>query len=112
MFDEMDYNSWDEAERMALMAYEHYENGRLTMALTQLTEALQLNPDNSAWHFNAGLTLDALEQFDDAITAYEEALTLSPDDAEILNSLAVDYTRIGLYDLAISSFEHIQKSPV
>ena len=106
--DENDFNSWNDAERMAFHAYELYEDGQMNLALAQLQQAIGINPANSAWYFNAGLTLDALECFDEAIEAYKRALEISPDDPEIINSLAVDYTRTGFYDLAIETFEQIQ----
>ncbi len=109
MYETADNNCWDDAEKMAFLAYELYENGQMNLALLQLEEAIGVNPSNSAWHFNSGLTLDALDRFDDAIKAYLEALSLGGDDPEILNSLAVDYTRIGKYDLAISTFEDVQR---
>jgi tetratricopeptide (TPR) repeat protein len=108
MFDAMDDNSWNDAEMLAMRAYELYENGELTDALAQLEEAIEINPDNASWLFNAGLTLDAMDQFKSAIKAYELALEINPDDPEIMNSLAVDYTRIGQYDLAIEVFERVQ----
>lgn len=108
MFDAMDDNSWNDAETLAMRAYELYEDGELTEALSQLEEAIEINPDNASWHFNAGLTLDAMDQFNEAIKAYEQALIINPDDPEIMNSLAVDYTRIGQYDLAIEVFERIE----
>ncbi|MGE5295877.1 MAG: tetratricopeptide repeat protein, partial [Solirubrobacterales bacterium] len=37
------------------------------------------------------------------------ALQLNPNDLEILNALAVDYTRTGLYDRALKTFEYIQQ---
>jgi len=109
LFDEMEFGSYDKAERKARKALELYEDGKMSQALTELETALEINPANSAWHFNKALTLDSLNRFDDAIAEYEAALELAPDDLEILNSLAVDYTRTGQYDLAISTFEHIEK---
>lgn len=107
-YDDMEQNFWDDAEEKALCAYEMYELGDMPMALKHLEEAIEINPDNGAWHFNAGLTLDAMGRFQEAILSYNEALEHIPDDLEILNSLAVDYTRIGQYDLALSTFEYIQ----
>lgn len=108
MFDAMDDNSWNDAEMLAMRAFELYENGELSDALAQLEEAIDINPDNASWFFNSGLTLDAMDQFKSAIKAYEQALSIKPDDPEIMNSLAVDYTRIGHYDLAIEVFEKIE----
>lgn len=70
---------------------------------------LQINPTNSCWHFDKALALDSINRFDDAIAEYETALQLSPGDVEILNALAIDYTRVGLYDLAIQTFEQIEQ---
>jgi len=109
LFDEMEFGSYDRAERMARKAYELYEDGKLIQALDELDAALDINPANSSWRFNKALTLDSISRFEDAIKEYEAALQLSPDDREILNSLAVDYTRTGQYDLAIDTFEHIEQ---
>ncbi len=108
MIDDMEFGPWDGAERKALNAYKLYENGEMKKALAELDTALEINPANSAWHFNRGLTLDGLERFDDAICEYKTALELSPEDLETLNSLAVDYTRISHYDLALEIFEQIE----
>jgi len=109
VFEEAGFGYYSEAERKARKAFELYENGRMLQALDALERALEINPSSSSWHFNKALTLDAVNQFDDAISEYEIALQLDPSDLEILNSLAVDYTRTGQYDLAIDTFEQIQQ---
>ena len=108
-FEGMDSGPYDKAERSARKAYELYEDGKTKQALAALERAIEVNPSNSAWHFNKGLTLDAISRFDEAIAEYELALQLSPNDLEILNALAVDYTRTGLYDRALTTFEYIQQ---
>ncbi len=107
--DANEYNSWDKADQMADRAFELYEDGQISQALAQLAEAVEINPDNSAWHFNIALALDSMDNFDEAIEAYKKALDLSPDDPETLNCLAIDYTRTGEYDLALATFDEIQK---
>jgi len=109
MFEAMEYSHWDEAEQKATSAYELYEDDQINLALERITEAIEMNPNNSAWHFNAGLALDSLGRFEDAVVAYQQAIKLGGQDPEILNSLAVDYTRIRQYDLAIATFEQIQQ---
>jgi tetratricopeptide (TPR) repeat protein len=108
-FDDIEFGPYDKAERMARKAFELYEDGKMPQAYRLLDAALDINPCNGSWHFNKALTLDAMNKFDDAISEYELALGMNPDDLEILNSLAVDYTRTGQYDLAIDTFEHIQQ---
>ena len=104
-----EYSSWDQADQMADRAFELYEDGQISQALAQLAEAVEINPGNSAWHFNIGLALDSMDNFEMAIEAYEKALNLTPDDPETLNCLAIDYTRTGEYDLALATFDKIQK---
>jgi tetratricopeptide (TPR) repeat protein len=104
-----DLNTWDQAEQRVGEAFELYETGLMQQALDKLNEAITLNPGCSAWHFNMGLTLDGLDRHEEAIVCYQHALELSPDDVEILNCLAVDYTRTTQYDLAVSIFERIEK---
>lgn len=109
LFEDGEFNSYDNAERKARKAFEFYEDGKMPQALTEIEAALQINPANSCWHFNKALTLDAINKFDEAIVEYEAALELNPDDTETLNSMAVDYTRTGQYDRAIATFEYIQQ---
>ena len=109
-FEEDQFNSWSNAEDKAYNAYELYEQGLLNQALDQLDSAIAINPSISQWHFNKGLTLDAMERFEEAINEYKQAIDLAGDDVEILNSLAVDYTRTGLYDLSIEIFEKIEQA--
>ena len=102
-------NIWDNAEQLATEAFDHYENGRMSQAYRQLREAIDINPSNPAWLFNAGLTLDAMGKFDEAIELYEQALEMAGDDPEILNCIAVDYTRNGMYDKSLEIFEQIEQ---
>ena len=109
-FEQFDqFNSWDQAEQKAIKAYEFYEEGQMSEALSAMNEALDMNPSNDRWHFNKALTLDAMENFDQAIEEYKQTLEMNPEDVEILNCLAVDYTRTGQYDLALEIFEQIEK---
>ncbi len=104
-----DYTSWDYAEKQAAAAHQLYEENNFEAAIAAIDKAIEINPDNEAWHFNKALALDAMERFDEAIEEYKIADSIKPDDTEILNSLAIDYTRSGLYDLSIEIFEKIQK---
>ena len=104
-----EYSSWDKADQMADMAFELYEDGQIPQALAQLAAAIEINPNNSAWHFNIALALDSMDNFELAIEAYQKALELTPDDPETLNCLAIDYTRTGEYDLALATFDKIQE---
>lgn len=102
-------DGWGQSEQLALEAYQHYEDGRMSLALDKLRSAMEMNPHEGSLYFNTALTLDALECYDEAIECFKQALEYYPDDPEILNCLAVDYTRTAQYDLAISIFEHIER---
>lgn len=102
-------NFYNNAEQKAMRAFELYEDGEVSQALLELNEAIDINPANSAWHFNRGLALDSMNRFEEAVKAYEAALELNPADPEVFNSLAVDYTRTGHYDLALTTFEQAQQ---
>ena len=56
----------------------HVKDGKMTQALYELEAALEINPSNGSWHFNKGLTLDAINQFDDPIIEFELALPVNP----------------------------------
>ena len=106
--DDFDFdNHWSDAERRIDEARECYERGRWHDALRALQAAIDINPANSSWLFNKALTLDTLECYADAIETYLCAHELNPEDPEILNCLAVDYTRTGQYDLALETFEKL-----
>lgn len=102
-------SEWQEAEQRVQRAHELYEKGRWEEALAELRAALEINPNNSAWHFNLGLTLDMMERFEEAVAAYDKALEIDPQDLEILNSAGVDCTRLARYKQAISHFDRIEK---
>jgi tetratricopeptide (TPR) repeat protein len=103
------FDDWSDAEQRAEMAHEMYEHGRWPDALREIDAALQINPHQSDWFFNKGLTLDTLSRYHEAIETYKQVHELQPDDTEALNCLAIDYTRVGEYDLALETFEKIEK---
>lgn len=109
-YDGDDYgHEWEQAERLAEDAFDLYEKGHMRRAFEKLTQAIEIGPENGAWFFNMGLTLDGMEHYEQAIDFYEKALELQPDDVEILNCLGVDYTRTAHYDLALATFEQIEQ---
>ena len=102
-------NDWIDAEFCAEHAYLLYEKGRWAEAAAELRVAIDINPYNSAWHFNLALTLEALEQYELACRAYRMALEIDPGDVETLNCLGVNLTRVGRYRESLRHFERIQR---
>src|SRR5205814_6740233 len=101
-------NDWYDAEQQVEKAQELFEQQKWEEALELLRAAVTINPYNSAWQFNIGLTLDEMERYGEAIDAYEQALVLQPDDLEALNHLGVDLSRVGRFAYAIKTFERIE----
>ena len=47
LFDEMEFGSYDKAERKARKALELYEDGKMSQALTELESALEIHSHGS-----------------------------------------------------------------
>src|SRR6185436_17556555 len=102
-------NDWNDAERRVERAQELFEQHKWQEALEELRAATSINPYNSAWFFNIGLTLDELGRTDEAIEAYQQALLIDPEDVHSLNRLGVDQHQAGRFSEALATFEQIQK---
>lgn len=86
-------NDWSLAEQHAERAWRHYEAGRWDHTLRLLRRALAIQPEQAEWWFGLGLTLDALQRYDQAADAYRKVLELEPDDHEALLHLGIDLLR-------------------
>ena len=84
-----------EAEALAREAHTHFEAGRWRDALKALDRALALDPDQSDWHFNRGLVLDALARYEEAVDSFETALALRGDEPDTELQLAISMLRSG-----------------
>ncbi len=110
MIHEEDFLSpWDKAQRCAKLAHELYESGDIEQAIGMLDAALEIDPENASLYFNKGLAYEAIDCFDDAIEQHQRALEIAPDDLEVLNALALDYTRNGEFDRSLEIFEYIER---
>lgn len=101
-------NDWNDAERRVEKAQELFEQHRWNEALEELRAAISINPYNSGWFFNIGLTLDEMERFDEAIEAYQHALEIDPDDLQAMQHLGVDLHRLGNLRKALKTFEKME----
>src|SRR4051812_36843590 len=101
-------NDWEHAEQRVERAHELYERGHWEEALHELKEAIAINPYNGSWHFNLGLTYDAMDRYEDAIPAYRSALEMDPEDVEILCALGIASNRAGNFDEAITFLQRIE----
>lgn len=87
-------NDWSLAEQHAERAWRHYEAGRWDHALRLLRRALSIQSAQAEWWFGLGLTLDALQRYDESTDAYRKVLEIQPDDAEALLHLGIGLLRM------------------
>lgn len=97
-------SDWLDAERHADQALDWYERGRWAEAESELRKALALNPNQPEWHFNLGLTLEAVGRDAEALLCYERAAELLPDQVDPALSAGIVANRLGEYDRAIEWF--------
>lgn len=79
--------------------------GRKVNALNTLRAVATLMPDQWQVHSAMGIAYDSIGQFDKAIAAYENALRLSPENAIIMNNLAMSQAMAGQLQAAIQTLE-------
>jgi tetratricopeptide (TPR) repeat protein len=102
-------SDWDDAERRAERAQEFFEQRKWPEALEELRAAISINPYNSAWFFNIGLTLDEMGRFEEAIEAYRQSLKIEEDDPQAMLHLGIDLRRVGKLDQALRVLERIEQ---
>ncbi len=101
-------NDWNDAERRVERAQELFEQHKWQEALEELRAATDINPYNSGWYFNIGLTLDEMDRLDEAVEAYKQALAIDPNDLQAMNHLGVDLHRVGQLEAALETFQKIE----
>src|SRR5687767_4865187 len=86
-------SEWQEAEQHVERAHELYELGRWEEAESELRRAIAMNPYQSEWQFNLGLTLDAAGRYTEAVEVFKEAYTLDPEDGQAALMVGVSLLR-------------------
>ncbi|MBF0246680.1 MAG: tetratricopeptide repeat protein [Alphaproteobacteria bacterium] len=79
--------------------------GRASEALSRLRELMDVAAEDWRLHSALGVAHDALGDFERAGQAYVQALRLSPDNAVVLNNLAMSQAMAGDIDAAVASLE-------
>lgn len=67
----------------------YFEQGRFGEAVSQIQNAIKLNPKDPIYHYNLGLMYARQRKFKEAIKAYQTALRLKPDYYEARMNLAI-----------------------
>ncbi|MGB8217155.1 MAG: tetratricopeptide repeat protein [Candidatus Methanoperedens sp.] len=83
--------------------------GKYEEAITELKEALRLNPDYIEVHNNLGVTYDRMGKPDEAVNELKVALNLNPNYAEAHCNLGNIYTSAGRYEEAAGELEEALK---
>ena len=65
-----------------------------TLAEESFMEALRLDPDHARSHYELGRLYLQLERYEEALAYLEAAVKLTPNELDILSSLAVTYRRL------------------
>lgn len=58
-------------------------------------------------YYDEGLALLRQEKFHEALTSFRLALRDSPNDTDVLQQIAVTYTRIGMTDEAVKTYRRV-----
>ena len=67
------------------------------------SDASQRDPD----YYDEGTILLHQEKFHEALTSFRLALRESPNDTDVLQQIAVTYTRIGMTDEAVKTYRRV-----
>jgi predicted TPR repeat methyltransferase len=81
-----------------------HQQGDLKQAVRLYSHIVSCMPDIAAVHYNLGLALFELEQFEDAVTACLRAAELSPDDPDIFYNLGLACKKTGMHDKAEQAY--------
>ncbi|MHB8522572.1 MAG: tetratricopeptide repeat protein [Limisphaerales bacterium] len=85
-------------------ANEAIDHGQIVKAITELDEAIQLNPKASEAYRWRGFAYDATGEHDRAINDLSHAVRLNPTDAAAFGMRGVAYAGKGDYDQAIADY--------
>lgn len=102
-------SDWNEADQHAQRAQRFYRAGQWERALAELQEALHQRPDEGEWWFGLGLTLDALERYEEAAEAFEKALRRRGEDVPGLLHLGIDLIRAGQPKEAVKTLARVNQ---
>lgn len=102
-------NEWSKAEHHAEKARQLFESGQWDKALGQLKKALGVNPGQTDWLFALGLTLDALERYEEAAQTFEQVTHLRPNDVLARLYWAEDLIRIDQTARAVQVLEQASR---
>ncbi len=84
-----------------------YDDRNYQAALASFQRAIELDPEDPHARYFAGITLIALDRFEDAVTQLSRGLALASDDLDIAFALGVALFNLSRYDQARPHFEAV-----
>jgi tetratricopeptide (TPR) repeat protein len=87
----------------------YFNRGNLEEAERSFREAKEQNSDLWQAHVFLGIIHDRRHNFNDAIEEYQRAASIKPDNADILNNLAISYYLNGEYENAVNALSNAVK---
>lgn len=87
----------------------HYQNGEAEDALEVTGLGLAKFPEDYRLYYIKALSLQSMNELDEAITNYEKAAELNPDDINILSALALAYDTKGMFNESEVAYEKALK---
>ncbi|WP_228037240.1 tetratricopeptide repeat protein, partial [Cuspidothrix issatschenkoi] len=101
--------SFYDADKYISLGDECINNLDYQGAITNYSQALQLNPENAEIYFKRAETHHQLGNFRDAINDYSQAIYINPKDAYSYNNRGIIYEKFGYIDYAINDYEKALK---
>ena len=81
------------------------QRGELEPAVRLISDAIAINPNQSAAYSNLGNALQQLGRFEEAVGHYDHALSLNPAYADALNNRGMALRKLGRTDAALADFQ-------
>jgi tetratricopeptide (TPR) repeat protein len=85
-------NQASSAEEHNKAGTEFFEKEDFEGAIREYQAAVQLEPNNSAYHCNLGMAYDEADREDEALAEYQKTLELDPNDLTALLSIGYMYS--------------------
>ena len=82
----------------------NFREGRVSLGLASLQEAVQLDPDNASYWNALGVAQLQLRRWPEAQASFEKALQLDANYAEAYHNLGLSQARQGRLDQAVASY--------
>jgi len=97
----------EEFNALFVQACEDHQNQNYQEALDGYSTLIGYFPDAPILHYNLGLLLFEVQQYDRAVESFELASEKSPEDADIVFNLALSYKKNGDIATAITKYNRV-----